>query len=214
MDKYIDLHIHTKFSDGECSPEEIIDMAIENKVSAVAITDHDCINGVKVAINYAKEKLIEIIPAVELSTELYLTDTETAGIKKLHIVGLYIDIDNMYLLTALHKVQTTRNKYYENIINKINTLFLTDASCTEMISYVKCNNPSKYQIADYFVYKNVFENKKDAIQSLFAKNSKTYVPFDNPLMSTQQAISIIHDTGGITIWAHPLNDIAFRQLNK
>ena len=65
----IDLQCHTLASDGELTPEELVDLAIEKKLEAIAITDHDTVDSVKKAIDYSKGKKIEIIPAIELSCD-------------------------------------------------------------------------------------------------------------------------------------------------
>ena len=70
MEKIIDLHVHTNISDGALTPKEVIDEAANNNVSVLAIADHDIIDAYTDDLfNYAKEKKIEIIPAVEISTK-------------------------------------------------------------------------------------------------------------------------------------------------
>ena len=70
MEKKIDLHIHTNKSDGKLSPKEVIDEAVKNKVSTIAIADHDTIEAYNDELfNYAKERNINLIPAVEISTK-------------------------------------------------------------------------------------------------------------------------------------------------
>lgn len=61
----IDLHSHTKASDGEKTPEELIGLAISKNISALAITDHDTVDGLEKAVNYAKNKNIKLIPGIE-----------------------------------------------------------------------------------------------------------------------------------------------------
>ena len=68
--KTIDLHVHTNHSDGLHSPAEIVRMAVEQGLAAIAIADHDTVNGLDEAIAVGAELGIEVIPAVELSSEL------------------------------------------------------------------------------------------------------------------------------------------------
>ena len=63
-----DYHIHSYYSDGELSPEEIVDRYIDNQYNQIAITDHDGIDGSRVAIFYSAEKDITVFPGVELTT--------------------------------------------------------------------------------------------------------------------------------------------------
>ena len=84
----IDLHIHSTASDGKLTPQELIDLAIKTKIKAIAITDHNTINGIKEALDYSKDKNIKFIPGVEFSAN----PGDLA--KEIHIVGLFIDYNN------------------------------------------------------------------------------------------------------------------------
>ena len=96
--KKIDLHVHTKFSsDADFSPEKIIDWALKKRLGTIAITDHDTLEGLEVALEYAKNKKINIIPGVEISC------IESSGPAKIHIIGLFIDYKNESLKKFLTK---------------------------------------------------------------------------------------------------------------
>lgn len=91
MMKFIDLHIHSNSSDGQFSPSEIIDIAIRKKMKAIAITDHDTIDGLKEAIEYSKDKSIEFVPGVEIKC-----DEPKLGFFNVHVIGLFIN-PNKYI---------------------------------------------------------------------------------------------------------------------
>ena len=94
MEKIIDLHIHTNISDGALTPKEIIDEAANNNVHTIAIADHDTIDAyTKELYEYAKEKNINLITAVEISTKM-----NKAGI---HVLGYNFDKKNKKLLKKL-----------------------------------------------------------------------------------------------------------------
>jgi len=80
----IDLQNHTISSDGELTPEQLVDLAIEKKLSAIAITDHDTIASLIPAIKYSKDKNIDIIPGVELSCDDLLFNYD-----KIDVLGLF-----------------------------------------------------------------------------------------------------------------------------
>src|SRR3989338_1629814 len=86
----IDLQNHTVASDGELTPEELVDLAIGKKLSAIAITDHDSISSVKKAIEYSKGRNIEIVPGVELSCDDPLFNPE-----KLKYLGYEIEYEDV-----------------------------------------------------------------------------------------------------------------------
>ena len=104
MEKKIDLHIHTNKSDGKLSPKEVIDEAVKNKVSTIAIADHDTVEAYTDELfSYAKEKNINLIPAVEISTK-----TKKCGI---HVLGYNIDINNEEFRKSLFKLRNARHDY-------------------------------------------------------------------------------------------------------
>lgn len=65
----IDLHTHTTASDGEKSPKELIDLAIEKNIDTLAITDHDTVDGLQLSLDYSKDKNIFVIPGIELNAQ-------------------------------------------------------------------------------------------------------------------------------------------------
>ena len=81
--KIVDLHVHSNKSDGTCSPSELVDLAIQKGLSAFALTDHDTTAGLDEAIEYAKDRDIEVVPGIEFSTEYQGRD--------IHVLGLAID---------------------------------------------------------------------------------------------------------------------------
>ena len=88
----IDLHVHSNFSDGTCSPEDLIELAYKKNLSAFALTDHDCVEGLEPAFAYLKKKgyPLELIPGTELSVDY--------NHHEIHLVGLFIDIHNQKLI--------------------------------------------------------------------------------------------------------------------
>ncbi|MBR4993813.1 MAG: PHP domain-containing protein, partial [Lachnospiraceae bacterium] len=79
----IDLHVHSTYSDGTYTVEELVDYAVNKGLSAIALTDHDTIDGLDEIIDYAKDKPVEVIPGIEFSTEYEGKD--------IHILGYFFD---------------------------------------------------------------------------------------------------------------------------
>jgi len=84
----IDLHIHTNFSDGDFSPEQIVDIAVKRGLKAIAITDHDTADGISRAINHADGR-IEVIPGIEITC-----NEKSQGFFNVHVIGLFINQKN------------------------------------------------------------------------------------------------------------------------
>ena len=115
MPKRIDLHIHTNVSDGALTPKEVIDEAVKNNVSVIAISDHDTIDAYDDELFlYAKSKNIQLINAVEISTKI-----EKAGI---HVLGYNFDMNDQNFRDSLYKLRNARHIYLHDVAEKLNEL--------------------------------------------------------------------------------------------
>jgi 3',5'-nucleoside bisphosphate phosphatase len=127
-----DLHIHTNFSDGQFSPEKIIDIALEKSMKTIAITDHDTTLSLEKAIKYAKGKPINLIPGVEISCY----DSEFKN--NVHILGMFINPRNKEITSALGKTKNSE------IIMRIKKFFSKFSSASKLkIWYMKKFSLSK-----------------------------------------------------------------------
>jgi predicted metal-dependent phosphoesterase TrpH len=104
--KYIDLHIHTTTSDGTFTPTELIDYAVVQKLSAVAITDHDTMDGIEEALDYIKQNNlpVELLPGIEISS---LASGSSFG---LHILAYFIDKSDSELTDIIKRVRSSFQK--------------------------------------------------------------------------------------------------------
>jgi len=109
--KYADLHVHTDFSDGTFSPERVVEEALKQNLSSIAICDHDCIDGIEPAIKAAENTDLEIIPSVEI--------TVIRGGKEIHILGYFIDLHNAEFTSLLRRVQHERIERVKKMIKKL-----------------------------------------------------------------------------------------------
>src|SRR3989338_8863747 len=100
MGKTADLHIHTFYLDSSDSPEEVVQQAIQKNIDCIAITDHDTLDGVEPAQIAAEGCSLEVIPGIELSTEIHGKDV--------HMLGYFKGIQNLPLLRQLQIIQKTR----------------------------------------------------------------------------------------------------------
>ena len=111
MSQIIDLHTHTTCSDGTFTPGNLVILAKNEGLSAVAITDHDTIDGLEEGIIKGKEIGIEVVPGIELSVEYE---------REIHILGLFIDHNNKDLINGLRDIMEKRNQRNPKIIDKLN----------------------------------------------------------------------------------------------
>ncbi|HBP86075.1 MAG TPA: PHP domain-containing protein, partial [Nitrospiraceae bacterium] len=96
----IDLHTHTHFSDGSASPTALVELAHQQSISILAITDHDTTEGLPEAIAAAQHLPLEIIPGIELSTEFQ-------G-REMHMLGYFIDLADPQFQARLERLRATR----------------------------------------------------------------------------------------------------------
>ena len=194
----IDLHTHTCKSDGSYTPTELVDYAIEKGLSAVAITDHDSIEGLGEALSHAKalrEKglpSIEVIPGIEFSTKYEKQDV--------HIVGLYIAYDSPVFLESLNAFvnsRTNRNiKMCEN---------LQGADIDITYEKLQARFPdaviTRAHYASYLLEQGYVKSRQDAFAKYLGDHTKYFVPREK--VTPSQAVALILQAGGVPILAHP-----------
>lgn len=194
--KTIDLHVHSNFSDGTLSPEEIVTLAVQKGLAAIALTDHDTVLGVEHALLASKQQDIplEVIPSTELSAEYQGND--------IHIVGLFVDYQNKELLekTALFlKRRANRNAEMAERLQKAGIPITLEA--------MKEENPdtviTRAHFAKFLVSHNIVKNPKDAFTLYLNHDTPYYVP--RVKMSGTEAIQLILQAGGIPVLAHPMH---------
>ena len=108
----VDLHIHTTASDGTFSPKEIIEIAVKNNMKAIAITDHDNIDGLKEANFYANLNNLEFINGIEFSCS-------SEG-NEIHILGYFLNLEDKIFIERMQNLLKSRDERNQKIIEKLN----------------------------------------------------------------------------------------------
>lgn len=196
----IDLHTHTTYSDGTYSPAELIELAYKNGIKAIAITDHDTIEGINYAKEKAKELNIELINGIEFSVDY-------KGIE-MHILGYFLDINNKELLNLLKDLKKTRDKRNLELIEKLNSIGL-DISFDYIKSLSGGGLITKAHFATAIVEKGYAKTRSDAFSLYLGKDKPAYVK--RVLISHKEAIDFIYNSKGISVLAHP---IIYKLSNK
>nr|WP_317359220.1 PHP domain-containing protein [uncultured Tyzzerella sp.] len=189
----IDLHTHSTYSDGTYSPQELITLAYEKGLKAIAITDHDTIDGINYAKDRAKELNIELINGIEFSADY-------KGIE-IHILGYFLDITNKNLLALLKELEKTREKRNLELIEKLNNIGVNIS-----LDYVKSLSSygliTKAHFATALLKKGYVKNRNEAFSLYLGKGKPAYV--QRVLISYKEAINFILDAKGIPVLAHPI----------
>ena len=190
--EYVDLHIHTTASDGTVAPELIVERAVEMGLKAIALTDHDAVEGIEPAILSASGKKCEVVPGVELSATVDGVD--------LHLLGLYIDWEHGSLREQLESFRKVREERAENIVNKLNHLGIPiDMEKVKMIAGEGAIG--RPHIAEALLQEGVVTSFNEAFGRYLSHNGPAYVPKFK--ISPEKGIEMIRSAGGIAVFAHP-----------
>lgn len=187
-----DLHIHTTYSDGTMTPEEVVDEAIRLGVSTIAITDHDTTDGVTVAYCYGKGKNIHIIPGIEFSS--YLSPSE------IHILGYFIDVNNNLLQKVIRQSRDDRIKRIYAMVEKLRKLQV-DIDPQEILTLAGKGSPGRMHVAETIWKHGYCDTIIESFSKYIGDNKPAYVP--KKTLTPQQAIELIRDAGGVPVLAHP-----------
>lgn len=190
MEKRIDLHTHSIYSDGSMTPSELVRHAKNEGLSAIALSDHDSIGGVAEAVEEGKRIGIEVIPAIELSAE---AETET------HILGYYIDINNPTLLEKLAYVRQVRREREEEICEKLRGLGF-DVSMEEVEELAETDVLCRAHFAKLMVAKGFVTSVKEAFDLYLANGRPAYS--GRQAMTDEEAVRLIAEAGGVSFLAH------------
>lgn len=185
----IDLHIHSTYSDGLLTYDEIFKLAKENNVSKISITDHDTIINLKNCKLLEEKYGIEIIPGVEISSNR----------KKLHILGYGIkDFDTMEKKLIDLKIENEeRNKESIDILRK-NGIDID----VDRVKLISKNNIITYRdVIEYLYIKKYVQYRHDAYKKYIGSGAFAYVPSREMLVD--EILELINETGGISVIAHP-----------
>jgi 3',5'-nucleoside bisphosphate phosphatase len=193
----IDLHMHSTASDGKLTPCEVVNLAIRKKLPAIAITDHEVVGGSKEAIEYARDKNIEVVSGIEIGA-----DDENSGIYDVHIVGLFLDLDNKGLLELSKKLMKARETQKKEIIGRLNKLGYK-ITFEELKKEAGGVNYGRPHVARILMRKySEFEKMQDIFDRLLGDSGEAYVRQEKDTI--KNTIDVIHNAGGIAVLAHPM----------
>ena len=202
-ERAVDFHTHSTFSDGTYTPTELINHAVEIGLSAIALTDHDTVNGINEAISASKGKDIEFIPGIEFSV---------ADGTEIHIIGLFIDPQNETLLDVIHKTRSQRESRMKGVIEKLQN-FGFDITYEEARHLAGGDFVGRAHIAHILMDKGYVTTIKEAFDKYIGLNKPCYV--EKKEITPKDAITAIRSAGGLAFLAHlHQTKFNFQQLDK
>ncbi len=202
--KTVDLHVHSNKSDGSFSPEELVSYAIEKGLSAFALSDHDTTEGIEAAVQAAKGTGIEVIPAIEFSTEYEGKD--------IHILGLYIDYSGKEFKKYLKDFQDSRDLRNRKMCEKL-TEHGVPVTYEEMREYFPGSVLTRAHYAKYMWEKGFVKSMSEAFDRYIGDHAPCFLPREK--VTPMQAVELILRAGGVPILAHPvLYHLSDERLDK
>ena len=190
--KYVDLHIHTTFSDGTSTVSEVLEEASVKHLSAISITDHDCTDAYPKAIELGSKLGIEVIPGVELSSEIEGND--------IHILGYYIDPDNRILSQKLNEMKDARFIRAEKIVKNLNKQGI-DLRFETVLSIAGVGAIGRPHIAAALMKEELVYSFREAFDKYIGYGLPAYV--EKLKMLPKEVFDLIKTAGGIPVLAHP-----------
>lgn len=193
----IDLHIHSRASDGTLSPAEIIALASGLNLGAISITDHDSIAGSREALLCGIPDSLGFLTGVEISAE---PPPSYPGAGSIHILGYGFRLDDPELNRSLEKLQDSRRGRNPEIIARLNKLGIA-IRIEEVEREAADGQPGRPHIAKLLIQKGVAKSMDDAFDRYLGNGKPAYV--DKFRIEFSQAIELINAAGGIPVLAHP-----------
>ncbi|HQP10501.1 MAG TPA: PHP domain-containing protein [Candidatus Omnitrophota bacterium] len=194
MTRFADLHIHTHFSDSTSSPEEVVEQAHDNGLSCIAIADHDTVEGVGPTIEAAKKYDIEVLPAIELSSEI--------NGKDVHILGYLFDCGNAEFLGRIRRMQDSRMTRMKEMIGKLKELGIDNISSEEVNGLTQSDSVGRPHLAALLQEKGWVKTQQMAFNKYLADDAPAFVPKFK--QTPYEAIDLIRKAGGVAVLAHPM----------
>ncbi len=194
----LDLHIHTTASDGAWTPAAVVDGAAAGRLDVIAIADHDTTAAVESAVERGRVVGVRVIPAIEVSS--------TWEGREIHVLGYFVDPASEVLIRHGARARTLRRARLEEMVARL-ALQGIDVDFDEVLrtAGAAASSLSRPHLARVLVDGGHASSVYDAFDRLIGDNHEAFVP--TMLQTPTEAIAVIHDAGGIAVWAHPPADL-------
>ncbi len=194
--KTIDLHAHTTASDGTYTPEALVDYAAKKALKALAVTDHDTVDGINRALNQAQQyPQLEIIPGIEYSTNSDICKPD------IHILGYYIDPSDHHFTHKLKDIVDSRIHRNEKMIKRMQeagmAITMADVTATSDDGVI-----TRAHFAKAMVETGIVNRMSHAFDRYIGDGKPFYI--EREKVTQKMAIDMILENGGVPVLAHPV----------
>jgi len=202
---HVDLHLHTTASDGVMSPAEIVRYAKSKGLQAIAITDHDTIDGCEEGLSEGEKIGFEVIPGIEISAE------HSPG--SMHILGFFLDVHHPLLNERLEYLQKARAERNPKMVQKLNQLGI-DVTYEEVLKASGGGQVGRPHFANVLLEKKYVRSFQEAFDRFLKKGAPAYV--DKFRFTSKEALHFINEARGVAVLAHPntLGVSGYAELEK
>lgn len=187
-----DLHLHTRFSDGTFTTEELADRALKAGLGAIALTDHDTVQGCTEMKTLCADRGIEFIPGTELTAE--------CNGSEVHVLGYWLDLESEKLTRELAHFQSVRHDRIHEMVRKLNHAGIP-LLASQVFAIANCQSPGRPHVARALVEHGMVGDYDSAFDRFLKKGRPAWVP--KARMDVAKAVELIHDAGGAAVLAHP-----------
>ncbi len=192
MSREADLHVHTDVSDGTFTPEEAVAYANKIGLAAIAIADHDAVNGIDLAIEAASGTGLEIIPSVELTAEV--------DGREMHLLGYHVDWHDLSLRKQLAEFQKVRQRRAELMLERLAGLGIY-VPLEQVMSFAGGASVGRLHVARAMAASGAIHNIRDAFRYYIGDGGPAYVA--KARLKPAEAIQLVLEVGGVPVVAHP-----------
>ena len=189
---FIDLHTHSTVSDGTDSPAELVRNAVASGLAAVALTDHDTLDGHGEAAAEAARLGIRFVSGIEIAVR------HECG--ELHLVGLWMPAPSVRMREALESFRRGRQVRNLEILASLGKMGLP-VDLNEVLAYSGGETVGRPHIALAMKHRGYVQNRRDAFTLYIGQNGRAFVP--RALMSPEEGIGLLRGEGATVVLAHP-----------
>ncbi len=198
MEHGIDLHIHTNKSDGKLSPREVVMLAKERRLRAIAITDHNTVAAIKECLDYGREFGVEVVPG---SAEISVKNEEERSLKEIHMLGYFMDYEDGRLLDVLGKLNESKRVWLQNQVKVLNEAGYKafENEIKEVAGPAVPSRPHVWAVVEKYnagkIGREEFYNRTAFDGDLYVKKG-----FE---IALEDCVALIKKVGGIPVLGHP-----------
>jgi len=188
----VDLHSHTTASDGALTPRELVRLAARNRVRVLAVTDHDSTDGLPEAIDEAARHGIEIVPGLEINTDVPGAEV--------HVLGYYVDWGADWFQDFLREQRAERTARVHRIVERLTELGMP-LTADEVFAICQEGSPGRPHVAQAMVNRGYVKSVREAFDRWLRTGGPANVP--RRRLTPVDAVAVIRRAEGVPVLAHP-----------